>query len=122
MQKTPLHPPEEPEQTPEVRETDPPEEKQPEEKLNDKIEQLLLGLQKSDMAAYVEMYRHPLKMFGINIWMGIGRGIGYLMGFAIGGTILVYILNQIVEINIPLIGDFIADIVEIVQNELGQTK
>ena len=97
-----------------------PEGEQPENHLMDKIDELLLGLQKSDIASYVEMYRHPLKMFGINIWMGIGRGIGYLLGFAIGGTMLVYILNSIVEIDLPLIGDFIADLVVIVQNELGQ--
>ncbi len=122
MQEVPVDPPAKPEETPAVQDPVSLEDRQPEEKLKEKINELLLGLQKSDIASYVEMYRHPLQMFGINIWMGIGRGIGYLLGFAIGGTLLVYVLNQIVEINIPLIGDFIANIVEVVQNELGQNK
>ena len=85
-----------------------------------RLDELLVGLQKSDIAEYTEMYRHPWRLFWMNIWMGIGRGIGYLLGFAIGGTLLVYILNQIVDINLPLIGDFIAQVVEIVQHQLGQ--
>ena len=88
--------------------------------LHEKIDRLLVGLQKSDISTYVALYHHPLKLFGMNIWMGIGRGIGYLIGFAIGGTILVYILNQIVEINLPIIGDFIAEVVAIVQMQLGE--
>jgi len=91
-----------------------------EESLKEKMDRLLLGLQKSDIASYLEMYQHPFKLFGMNIWMGVGRGIGYLIGFAIGGTLLVYILNQIVEINLPVIGDFIAQVVSIVQNQLGE--
>ncbi len=93
-----------------------------EESLKEKLDNLLIGLQKSDITSYVELYQHPFKMFGMNIWMGIGRGIGYLIGFAIGGTLLVYILNQIVEINLPVIGDFIAKVVTIVQNQLGENS
>ena len=90
------------------------------ESLQSTMEKLLLGLQKSDVAEYVELYRHPGRLFVMNIWMGVGRGIGYLAGFAIGGTLLLYILNQLVDINLPLIGDFIAQVVKIVQQQLGQ--
>ena len=47
---------------------------------------------------------------------GIAKGIGIGIGFTVLTAILLIILQKIVTLNIPVIGDYIADIVEIVQN------
>ena len=55
------------------------------------------------------------EMFIRNFFAGIGRGIGIGMGVTVITAILVIILQKIVTLNIPIIGEYIADIVEIVQ-------
>ena len=48
-------------------------------------------------------------------WHGIGRGVGIGIGITLISAILVYVLQRIVALNIPVIGEYIADIVEIVE-------
>ncbi len=50
-----------------------------------------------------------------NFFAGISRGVGIGIGVTIITAILVMILQKIVTLNIPIIGEYIADIVEIVQ-------
>ena len=55
------------------------------------------------------------EMFIRNFFAGIGRGIGIGIGVTVITAILVIILQKIVTLNIPIIGEYIAEIVEIVQ-------
>ena len=50
-----------------------------------------------------------------NLLAGVARGIGGGIGFTIITAIIIYFLQRIVRLNIPIIGDYINDIVEIVQ-------
>lgn len=51
-----------------------------------------------------------------NLLAGIARGVGIGIGVTIVTAIIIYILQRIVRLNIPIIGKFIADIVNIVEN------
>ena len=46
---------------------------------------------------------------------GIFRGVGIGIGFTIITAILIIILQKIVMLNIPIIGEYISDIIEIVK-------
>ena len=48
---------------------------------------------------------------------GIAKGIGIGIGFTILTAILLIVLQKIVTLNIPIIGDYIADIVKIVESK-----
>jgi hypothetical protein len=50
-----------------------------------------------------------------NLISGIAKGIGIGIGFSILTAVVVIILQKIVALNIPIIGDYITDIVEIVE-------
>lgn len=50
-----------------------------------------------------------------NFMAGIFRGVGIGIGVTIITSILIIFLQKIVTLNIPIIGEYIADIVEIVQ-------
>ena len=50
-----------------------------------------------------------------NLLAGIARGVGIGIGVTIITAILVVLLQKIVALNIPVIGEFIADIVDIVE-------
>ena len=46
---------------------------------------------------------------------GVMRGIGAMIGFAVVGTALVWLLQSIARANLPLISDFLAQVVTMVQ-------
>ena len=50
-----------------------------------------------------------------NLIAGIFRGIGIGIGVTVITAILVYLLQKIVTLNIPIIGEYIADIIDIVE-------
>jgi len=50
-----------------------------------------------------------------NLLAGIARGVGIGIGVTIITAILILLLQKIVTLNIPVIGEYIADIVEIVE-------
>lgn len=50
-----------------------------------------------------------------NLLAGIARGVGIGIGVTIITAILIILLQKLVALNIPVIGEFIADIVSIVE-------
>ena len=50
-----------------------------------------------------------------NLIAGIFRGIGIGIGVTVITAILIILLQRIVALNIPIIGEYITDIVDIVQ-------
>ncbi len=46
---------------------------------------------------------------------GVMRGLGTTIGFAVVGTILIYLLQSIARANLPLISDFLAEVITLVQ-------
>ncbi|MGI6436109.1 MAG: DUF5665 domain-containing protein [Syntrophomonadaceae bacterium] len=86
---------------------------------NRKLDAMLEAMQKIGVAEYVEMMRHPRRLFWINFWSGIARGLGMAIGFTILAAVVLYFLQYVILLNVPVIGDFIADIVQIVQKQLG---
>lgn len=55
-----------------------------------------------------------------NLIAGIARGVGIGIGVTLITAILIYILQKIILLNIPIIGDYIADIVQIVEKNNGK--
>lgn len=72
-----------------------------------------------NIAEYVNLIRNPRRMFILNMISGIGRGVGIGIGFTLLGALLLVLLRQLLMLNLPHIGGFIAELVRIVQNRLG---
>lgn len=87
--------------------------------LNRKLEEMAETMHKIGVAEYIEMLRHPRRLFWINFWSGVARGLGMAIGFTILAALVLYLLQRAILLNLPVIGDFIADIVQIVQKQLG---
>ena len=88
--------------------------------LENKVEKLALTMEKVKIGEYVEYLNSTKKMLYTNFLAGIARGLGMAVGFTILGALLIYLMRQMVMLNLPLIGDFIADIVELVNESLGR--
>ncbi len=96
------------------------EKNQPEEisYLGKKIDELGIALEKMKLAEYVELLNRPSRLFYINFFAGVARGLGMAVGFTILGALLIYTLQRLQLLNIPFIGEIIAEIVKIVQGNL----
>lgn len=90
--------------------------------LSKKIDNMALKMEKLKFVDYVYFLEHPRKMLWANFINGLARGFGIAIGFTILGAIAIYILNVIVKINLPYIGEFISEIVQIVQNSMQNAR
>lgn len=88
-------------------------------KVVEKLERLSADLESASLAEYVEMLRRPRRMLVVNLMAGMARGLGMAVGFTFLGALVVYILTRSFIANLPIIGNFIAELVWIVQQNLG---
>lgn len=84
-------------------------------KLSKQVEELNKTMQDANLSELIYILGDKKKMFLRNVWAGIGRGIGIGIGVTIISAMIVYALQRIVTLNIPVIGNYVSDIVEIVQ-------
>ena len=87
------------------------------EALKIKIDELSLNLERMKLAEYVELLNNPKRLLLINFISGLARGLGIAVGFTILGAIVLSIMQRIV-LNLPVVSDFIATIVRLVQLQL----
>ncbi len=85
------------------------------EVLNTSINNLIETFQKSNIEEWTYILGSKKEIIKRNLIAGIFRGVGIGIGVTIITAMLVIILQRIVALNIPIIGEYIADIVEIVQ-------
>ncbi|HHW08938.1 MAG TPA: hypothetical protein GXX29_03065 [Firmicutes bacterium] len=83
-----------------------------------KLEKNLAAWEKAGMADLVALYENPRRLLWLNFISGISRGFGIAVGFTLIGAVFLLLLARIAALNLPIIGEFIADIARIVQNEL----
>ena len=84
-------------------------------KLNHKIDRLILELEKSNLQELIFILGSRKEILKRNFIAGISRGVGIGIGVTIITAILIVVLEKIVTFNIPVIGKYVADIVEIVE-------
>ena len=53
-----------------------------------------------------------------NFLAGIARGIGAGIGWLLISALILYLLKKLIALNLPVLGDYITDIVSIVQKKL----
>lgn len=88
------------------------------EALKQKIDELSLNLERMKLAEYVELLNKPKRLLYINFISGLARGLGIAVGFTLLGALVLFILQRIVVLNLPLVSDFIATLVRLVQLQL----
>ena len=85
------------------------------DELNEKLDHINYILSKNRVIDLVELLGDRKKLFFRNLLSGLVKGIGIGIGVTIITAIIVLVLRKIVMLNIPIIGEYIADIVDIVQ-------
>ncbi|CDD16323.1 MAG: DUF5665 domain-containing protein [Clostridia bacterium] len=91
--------------------------KKREKELINKIDKINYILSKNEILDLMELLGNSKKFLFRNFLSGIIKGIGTGIGFTILTAIIIIILQRIVTLNIPVIGKYISDIVEIVKSK-----
>ncbi|HOB08126.1 MAG: DUF5665 domain-containing protein [Limnochordia bacterium] len=84
------------------------------------LEKLASAMEKASVAEYIELYRKPRRLLYLNFISGIARGFGLAVGFTAVGALFLYLMGRLAALNLPIVGEFIAEITRIVQEELSR--
>ncbi|CVK19880.1 DUF5665 domain-containing protein [Sporomusa sphaeroides] len=83
------------------------------------LERLVNRLESMRIADYMETLERPVRLILTNFVAGIARGLGIAIGASLVFALLLAFLKQLIVLNIPGIGGFIADIVRFVEAKNG---
>lgn len=84
--------------------------------INKKVDKINDTLQKANLLELSYILGNKKEIVLRNFLAGVSRGIGIGIGITLISAIIIYILQKIVRLNIPIIGNYISDIVDIVKN------
>ncbi len=88
--------------------------------LKNKIDKINENLEKSNIMEITYILGNKKEILKRNLIAGIARGVGIGIGVTLITAMLIYILQKIILLNIPIIGDYITDIVQIVEKNNGK--
>lgn len=83
-----------------------------------KLGRLSRELERFNIAEYMRLLNNPRRYLWINFAGGIARGLGFAFGATLLAGLVLYLLQRIVMLNLPVIGGFIAELVTIVNQQL----
>ena len=83
-----------------------------------RFERWMADLERLRLSEYLRYVNDRRRLFWTNFWGGVARGVGMAVGFTILGALLVLILRDLAQRNLPLIGDALAEIVAVVQRQM----
>ena len=85
-------------------------------------EELTRTMEKTRIAEYVQYLDRPGRLLWTNFLIGVARGLGSTIGLAVVIGLLVFFLQKILMLNLPVISDFIADFIRMVQENYNVLK
>ena len=83
--------------------------------LNPKVEKLTRILEHGNLQEMSYIIGSKKEIIKRNLIAGISRGVGIGIGVSVISAMLISLLQRIVTLNIPVIGEYISDIVSIVE-------
>ena len=83
-----------------------------------KLDEHIAVLERMHLPDYIRYLEDHRRFYRMHFLGGIVRGVGSAIGFTILGAALVWLLQDLAQRNLPVIGDFLADIVSVVQRRL----
>lgn len=83
-----------------------------------RLDTFAADMEKSQLRDYVNLMQRPWQLIWRNFISGLSRGVGIALGFTFFAATIVYLLQFLGALNLPIVGDYIADIVRIVQRQL----
>jgi hypothetical protein len=67
------------------------------------------------ISEFITFLKNPTKIFFLNLLAGMGRGFGFAIGFFILAAIVIILMRH--AVSVPVIGTYIAKILEFVDSQ-----
>lgn len=83
--------------------------------LNKNLKKLNNLLEKNNINDLIYILGNTKEIFKRNFLAGIFRGIGIGIGVTLLSAVLIYFLQKIVRLNIPILGEYIIDLLNIIE-------
>ncbi|MGI6097516.1 MAG: DUF5665 domain-containing protein [Dethiobacteria bacterium] len=88
------------------------------QRLLSQVSKLAFDLERFNLAEYIDLLNDPRRFLTVNFLGGLARGFGFALGATLLGAFVIYFLQKLVVLNLPLVGDFIAELVRITREQL----
>lgn len=79
------------------------------------IQRLTDTLERMHLDEYLEYVSNRKRMIASNMLYGMVRGLGFTLGFTVLGALVIVLLKNVVLKNIPIISDFIAEVIHAIE-------
>ena len=86
--------------------------------LEERLERLAGTLERMRLDEYMEYVSDRKRRFLDMFMLSVLRGIGFTLGVAVLGAVVAVLIRNIVVENIPLIGGFLAEVVNAIQAKM----
>ena len=90
--------------------------------MNERIKKVAAQMERVQISDYMQMMNRPWRLVFNNLLGGLARGVGIAIGVTLFTSTIIYILQLLGALNLPIIGDYIAKVVEVVQSEMDTHK
>lgn len=77
---------------------------------------LVDSMERARLAEYAMYCERPLRLIGMNFLIGLARGLGATIGLGIVLSLLVFVAQELISANLPIISQWMADIINMVQS------
>lgn len=84
-------------------------------KLNKKLDKINEFLSKREILQIAELIGNKKQLMVRNFISGISKGVGIGIGITLITSVIILLLQRLVKLNIPVIGEYITDIIDIVE-------
>jgi hypothetical protein len=82
------------------------------------LQSLAAKFDRSYLAEYISLMQRPFRLMFVNFLAGLARGFGIAVGLTIVASLFIVFLSYLANLNLPIIGDYIAKLVQIVNQQL----
>jgi len=82
------------------------------------IRRLTDTLERMQLDDYLEYVSNRRRMILNNLLYGVVRGLGFTLGFTVLGALVIVLLRTLVVENIPIIGDFLAEVIHAIEERM----
>ncbi|MBC8078884.1 MAG: hypothetical protein H7X86_00960 [Gorillibacterium sp.] len=90
--------------------------------MNERIKKVAANMERVQISDYMQLMNRPWRLIFNNLIGGLARGVGIAIGVTLFTSTIIYLLQMLGALNLPIIGDYIAKVVEVVQSELDTHK
>lgn len=86
--------------------------------LADRMDRLRVALERWNLGDYLSLMQRPGRLMWYNFLAGTARGVGIAFGFSVVTAVILRLLSSALVRNLPVIGQFIAEVVQLVRLNL----